>query len=1052
MAEPHFGIVPGISPLEGSPLGGEAVTITGPGLDASATVTFGSVPAASVRLVSAGQLVVVTPPAEPGEVVVIITRGSAPPLHFDFTYTDLVVAVVRPDDLLSLSFQLVNLQLSGGSLTPINPGAPATIVVQLAPQHITENVYQATDVNLDITPDHPPVIAVIAGGSRLAFTLPAGVASLPLNLPALLGWAQLDPVPPGAQTTQPTGTQTAIELPYRLVLGIDNATWQHPVQAITTPAPGTYEVWRTRAEAPQALVTWTPDLNPALQPGPNVPPGPPVVPGALLTSGDRAELASNQAALTIDALAMSALGASADMRADGLTGPLTGWHQIISHGRDSYVRTVTAGYLKVFGHAASIITVAQRIPATSASDGTGTASAEALASYQVLVPTQPVMDYTDAESVRFYTTQGTQMALPFRSVRIVNPVSPPISLDPGNGTVLDSSGNPFMFHVVVEDLSGATADISVPMEFVQLTSVSQAPPADTNAQSSGDIPGQLSGQPIAFVGPVGQAGAGPVVPAAGEVLLVNSMTFQAIQPPAPSPAHPVFALMDTAQVTLPAVSRLAGSAGAVWIGYNSTYLAGGIDPPANQGGVFADFVPPPTNLAQPLTAPVPPQPLTMGISADLAGGLAAPQLPLTGLSNTLGAVPGAAALIDGTFDPGTIFGELGSATLLGGIKLSEILNLVGAGGVPFDLSKVPALTHAQLPDGIHTSFTWNPPINQALTSLPSLPGLQIDVSRAALSLKFESVAPLNGGIPSADVSGQLTGINLIFVNAVELDIDSLSFEARVGQKVDLTTGKNLTITFQGDLSFLNELATALPPAGFADPPFLDATADGVTAGYTLGLPAIGVGIISIENISFEAALSLPFTAPLGLSLAFSTRDNPFLVTVSLIGGGGFLGIEVGAEGLRQVEGSVELGASISVDLAIVTANVHVMAGFYFGMSTTSGVTQTSFAAFLRIGGSVDLLGIISVSIELYLQLAYNTPEHSEITGSATLTLSVQVLFATKSFTLSVTKTFTVPSPSGAHIAAADAAIAAADAAPGGPVSFDELISLADWQTYCAAFA
>ena len=58
---------------------------------------------------------------------------------------------------------------------------------------------------------------------------------------------------------------------------------------------------------------------------------------------------------------------------------------------------------------------------------------------------------------------------------------------------------------------------------------------------------------------------------------------------------------------------------------------------------------------------------------------------------------------------------------------------------------------------------------------------------------------------------------------------------------------------------------------------------------------------------------------------------------------------------------------------------------------------------------------------------------------------MQILFATKSFTLSVQKTFAVPGTSGS-------AIAAADAAPGGPVSFDELITLADWQTYCAAFA
>ena len=56
MTEPGFGNVPGISPVKGSPLGGEAVTINGAGFDASATVTFGSVPATTVQVLSAFQL------------------------------------------------------------------------------------------------------------------------------------------------------------------------------------------------------------------------------------------------------------------------------------------------------------------------------------------------------------------------------------------------------------------------------------------------------------------------------------------------------------------------------------------------------------------------------------------------------------------------------------------------------------------------------------------------------------------------------------------------------------------------------------------------------------------------------------------------------------------------------------------------------------------------------------------------------------------------------------------------------------------------------------
>ena len=80
MSEPGFGDVPGIIPSGGSPLGGEAVTINGTGFDASTTVTFGSVPATAVRVLSAFQLTAVTPPAEPGQVTVTVTRAGEPPL------------------------------------------------------------------------------------------------------------------------------------------------------------------------------------------------------------------------------------------------------------------------------------------------------------------------------------------------------------------------------------------------------------------------------------------------------------------------------------------------------------------------------------------------------------------------------------------------------------------------------------------------------------------------------------------------------------------------------------------------------------------------------------------------------------------------------------------------------------------------------------------------------------------------------------------------------------------------------------------------------------
>ena len=233
--------------------------------------------------------------------------------------------------------------------------------------------------------------------------------------------------------------------------------------------------------------------------------------------------------------------------------------------------------------------------------------------------------------------------------------------------------------------------------------------------------------------------------------------------------------------------------------------------------------------------------------------------------------------------------------------------------------------------------------------------------------------------------------------------------AQSGQKIDLGAG-NVQITFKNQLAFVNVLASLLPVAGFSDPPFLTSTDDGVTAGYTLEVPTAAVGVLSLENLSMTAALDLPFDGAAAIRLAFAERSSPFLCTVSLIAGGAYLAVEVDATGIRRVEGSLELGANLTIDFVIVSANVHVIAGFFFSYDEVDGV---QFDAYLRIGGSVNLLGIISLSIELVLTLGYNNQgkNPTKITGSASVTVSVSVLMMSQSFTLSASKDFPLPGAS-----------------------------------------
>jgi len=139
---------------------------------------------------------VVTPPGDPSASVAVTVTTAGQAHNRTFDYTSLRLDVIRPNDLLRLTFELVNLKVQGGRLVRMDPGSPATVIVGLPPQHLAE-----ASTPVGSVPGHPPLASVVAGGSRLAFTVPDD--SLSLDLPTLLGWASLVPVPPDQPAGKP---------------------------------------------------------------------------------------------------------------------------------------------------------------------------------------------------------------------------------------------------------------------------------------------------------------------------------------------------------------------------------------------------------------------------------------------------------------------------------------------------------------------------------------------------------------------------------------------------------------------------------------------------------------------------------------------------------------------------------------------------------------------------------------------------------------------------------------------------------------------------------
>jgi hypothetical protein len=1060
--------------------------------------------AAAPITVSPGESVATRPlPVANARLTFVATPGSAPgwgilagpevPGQRRISLPDFAVSVLRRDDLLALDFLFFNLALEAGGgkppqLTRKDPAQPSYVAIRFdQPQNITEQSYLEAFTD---TPGHPappggdqqnfaaetpgsdpafPLIAPAraAGPSQLAFRLPSGTDSLPYTLADLLTWTNLEqsvvpvaqapdpnqtgvPQPPPIQPVpairQPQATETAIEVPWRLFLSPNySGAWAH--WSVPVTLGGRTELWHTRLavrlqqkdgfSADETIprwvrAVWSPDYSPGAIPPHAVPPfnqtNAPF--RTSLDPDDRDQIVRLSSDFTMslaaarplpyvpisistDKLYLTSLGAWVSMFGNWPEPlPFSGnavfsveqWQHRAAMARDNYVRVVYAGFLLCFGNAASLVKITER-KLQSVNGGPTTAY---LRQRFYIMVRQPEISYESLPNEQ-------QRNLPYRSITIKTLVTPDVvpAVDAlGRYSFFPTTGpGTFLFHIIGTDWEGQTSEFTAPLYFVERGGDFAHAVNAYNASGTGQR--DLAGQKIAF--------AAPNKP--GDTTLhAKSLTFSA-QPPSPvataiSPFHPQ---MDVAEVVVPSVQQLTGGSGDLQIVYFAGYLSGGMGP----GEVFAQKTG---------------TPLAVGFNGKQSGGVATPNLSVSGLSRKFGTVSGATpdAVAGGTYKAADIFADA-NAALFGVVKLAELID-----DVTNAIGTAPVVTTERLPTQITTTLKFAPQVKQTYSALGGFIQLNFtgDVTNA-LNLNASIAMPLQGGNSQVSIHGELNDFTLSLGNVIGIAINQIAFDAPAGQKLTVSasmppTDDNGPIEFLGDLSFLNRLRQLIPSSGFQDPPSLDVSADGITAGYSLPLPSIGVGVFSLENIALSAALTLPFFSPnpIRFRFAFCSREHPFLISVSLLGGGGFFGLTVGPDGVEILEASIEVGANVSIDVVVASGNVHIMAGVYLKFDLVGQSSQLT--GYLRAGGSLDVLGLISASVEFYLGFTYYYGTPCSIAGEATVTIEVHVLFFSASVSASLRRQF------------ADPVISFADlipALPGDPPGTSSI-----WNYYCDSFA
>lgn len=963
------------------------------------------------------------------------------------------IRIVRADDLLVCELELDGLEVAGiAPSREFRAAAGASthrLILHLPTQHVAEAaaVEQEEMVGMvAVRAERGRSWARAAGPSRVVFVVPGSALPVPYRLAAILellprcslsvpasagrapGWdAGLLAVlsywysPPAL--AEPAPEETAIELPFRLILSPqEDAGFHHASEPVTPVGTTRTELWHSRLglspdleggeeDAPRRPVraiwmrsgdglAWSPTdpkwPYPANTDGGNEP-----FPVNALSQRDRHNIVhlSGNRRYMLEAqkdffaspvfarrLALSSLGAWLDARGDWDPPPdvtsLIGWTHRATQGRDHFVRIVDAGFLYPFGHPAVKVTITERKFLDQPGDPAP------LQQRTFIVVRRPLHEYPAGAA-----PTGQAFTMPLQSLQVKTLITPNLAVPAASPDLFvitaEGSADPFLFRFGGTDWDGNTVEFVSPLVWIISTSAWNAS-VITTAQ---DLYGAAKGHEIPLFGTrvalaPGQNG--------DSSYAADTLVFTA-PPSVPMPTPPphvsaadqpgFWPELDRADVHAPALEIVVGQGQAASVKYHPSYRDNGLGG-SNRGEVIAE-----------LAAGAPLQ-LGFGDKGDRAGGLMQPNMAVTGLSRRLGPVGGAGALTEmaaGTFDPKNFFaGALSQARMFGVFTLDQVLARI-TGSLPSDTPRIVA--EGADPASLVARIEWKP----VLQSYP--PTDSFFVVNGGTQMEVTATIDAKGAASRSQVTASLSNFELHLLppnRFIEIAFNQITFATQAGRKpdVDVKLGE---IRFVGPLSFIEELKKLIPLDGFSDPPALEVTPTGVTSSFSLSLPSLAVGVFSLENISIGAGFAIPFAdGPLTVSFDFCKREEPFLLAVALFGGGGFAGLAIDPNGVQLLEASFEFGAVAAIDLGVAQGGVHVMAGIFFKIESGSGVTLTGY---FRLGGNMSVLGLISCSIELYLSFTYQGPDPGKAVGQATITVEIDIFMFSMSVQVSCERKF-----------------------------------------------
>jgi hypothetical protein len=945
-----------------------------------------------------------------------------------------VVHLCRARDLLDIELEFVNLMLDTSD--PAHPrlarqaAGPARIVMRLPPQHIAEEAFTQNSQR------SPPYKSFLACPSSVSFALPDTVVDIPFSTDGLLS------VLSGLETTvTPSAGDpgTVIAFPDGLLLIPEPGTrLRHRATTVVSTAtlPHRTELWHTRLVAGSPNANLTPRFRAVrnLQDLERFPTS-----QTSLQKSHRDDIIShstrdplNRHVIASREFALTALGASAQLASawppDDQT-TLVAWDHETRLGRDCRVQTVEQGYLYPWRHRAALVTITERTIGSS-----GTISVGELIQRQFLTFQEVEKNYSDVASA--YPFEGREM--PFQQIRFELP---------HNGE-LPRDAPVIQIDATLRDASDQVVACKLPALFVPSRSAADS---DTLAELKRLFDErnvvECGNQRVALANESAGTDAS---------LTVERLRMSVVPPPDLKHAidPPFLPFFASADVRVPAVEHLLGTVGggarvATTIELHDQYRRAGFGPD-NAKQAFVRF-----------QAALPP----LSIPAQRAGGLAAPTFKgFDALSRLSGP-----SIDSAEIDAHDLLGE---TKLLGMIPLAKLVpakitaahdQLAGLApeklfdqidSHPQVMLTQPIITTVRDGARVETRFVWKPHIPNIDPSLPLRPA----DGGITLLLKGRLTKTIGAaGAPGFEVRGKLSNFALEFKDLVSIGFDDVEFRSGEGVKMDVKV-RIRGLTFLGALAFVRKLQTALPLDIFGGRPIVQPLPDGVRVGYAIPVPAVPLGIFNLQNVAVAMSASLSFVEgkPAAVRFSLSERHQPFLVSASIFGGTGYFALEVRTDGTIQIDAAIEFGGVVAFNVFIAKGAVYVFVGIFVSVKPTGHVL---IEGHLRLGGRVEVLGLVSVSIEVYIGLEYDSARNV-LAGTGRVTVSVTLLFFSESVSFSVHKEISgfgeAPSGGGDVQPVALGGVVASARLPAARITAAtrpaRLMDAGQWRTYCSAFS